>query len=117
MIEDIEKHNFHWQRDFFYNFPKKRKLFDRLLKEINSKQIIAVTGLRRTGKTTILKQLIDYLISTEKIEREFVLFYSFDEEQPKIENVVKEYEKRIGENILKSKNRFYIFLDEIQKLE
>ena len=77
----IEKYNFHWREGFFYNFPEKRKLFDELVKEIKSKQIISLIGLRRTGKTTILKQLIDHLITSEKIEREHILFYSFDEEE------------------------------------
>ena len=51
----IEKYNFHWKENFFYNFLKKRKLFTDLLKEIGAKQIIALMGMRRTGKTTILK--------------------------------------------------------------
>ena len=112
----IEKHNFHWYEGFFYNFQKKRKLFDELVKEINSKQIIAITGLRRTGKTTILKQIIDHLIDKEKVKREYILFYSFDEEQPKIEELIVEYETKLGKNLLNI-NKLYIFLDEIQKLK
>jgi len=113
----IEKHNFHWQKEFFYNFPRKRKLFNKLTKEIKSKQIISITGLRRTGKTTILKQLIDYLIKTKKTKREYILFYSFDEDQPKIEEIIQEYETILGKDILKIKIKIYIFLDEIQKLK
>ena len=113
----IEKYNFHWQEGFFYNFPKERKLFNDLVKEIKSKQIISVIGLRRTGKTTILKQLIDHLIKSEKIKREHILFYSFDEEQPKIEQIIQDYETRLGKDIFKIKDKIYIFLDEIQKLE
>ncbi|MHA1843098.1 MAG: ATP-binding protein [Promethearchaeota archaeon] len=112
----IEKYNFHWKQGFFYSFPKKRLLFYELLKEIKSKQIIALIGLRRTGKTTILKQLIDHLIKFGKVKREQILFYSFDEEQPKIEDVINEYETKIGKDILKIKKTIYIFLDEIQKL-
>jgi len=113
----IEKHNFHWREGFFYEFPKKRKLFDEIVKEIKTKQIVSISGIRRTGKTTILKQLINHLIKSEKNERENILFYSFDEEQPKVEEIVREYETMIGRDIFKSKNRFYIFLDEIQKLK
>jgi len=113
----IERHNFHWQQGWLYNFPLKRKLFNMLTEETGSKQIISLTGLRRTGKTTILKQLIDHLITSEGIERERILFYSFDEEQPKIEDVIREYETKLGKNILQTKARVYIFLDEIQKLD
>lgn len=113
----IEKHNFHWRKGFFYNFPKKRDLFNDISQEIKSKQIISLIGLRRTGKTTILKQLIDYLIKSEKTKREHIIFYSFDEEQPKIKEIMNEYETMIGKEILDIKNKVYIFLDEIQKLK
>ena len=113
----IEKYNFHWNKEFFYNFPKKRHLFNDVIKEINSKQIISIVGLRRTGKTTILKQIIDYLIKSKKIEREKILLYSFDEDQPNLEKVINEYEIKSGKDIFKTKKKIYIFLDEIQKLK
>jgi len=98
----IEKHNFHWKEGFFYNFPKKRKLFNKLVKEVKSQQIISLIGLRRTGKTTILKQLIDYLIQ-KKVKREKIILYSFDENQPKIADIIQDYENRIGKTILETK--------------
>lgn len=113
----IEKHNFHWRDGFFYGFPKKREMFGKLADEIKTRQIISVTGLRRTGKSTLLKQVIDHLIESEKVGRENILFYSFDEEQPKIDDIIKEYEARTGKDILKESSRIYVFLDEIQKLE
>lgn len=113
----IEKHNFHWRDGFFYGFPKKRELFGELAKELKSRQIISITGLRRTGKSTLLKQLIDHLIDSEKVGRENILSYSFDEEQPKLEEIIREYEAKTGKDILKEKGTVYIFLDEIQKLE
>lgn len=112
----IEKYNFHWREGFFYQFPKKRKLFDDLAKELFSKQIIALIGMRRTGKTTLLKQLIDNLIQ-HNIKREHILFYSFDEEQLKVNEVMHEYETKMGKPILELKERIYVFFDEIQKLE
>ena len=113
----MEKYNFHWREGFFYNFPKKRFLFNDIVKEIESKQIISLIGLRRTGKTTILKQVIDHLIKSKKVKREYILFYSFDEEQPKIEEIITEYETKLGKEILDIKDKSYIFLDEIQKLK
>lgn len=113
----MEKYNFHWREGFFYNFPKKRFLFNDIVKEIESKQIISLIGLRRTGKTTILKQVIDHLIKSKKVKREYILFYSFDEEQPKIEEIITEYETKLGKELLDIKDKIYIFLDEIQKLK
>ena len=113
----IEKYNFHWREGFLYNFPKKREIFNKLIDEIKTRQIISLTGMRRTGKSVLLKQIIDYLISVEKVKRENILFYSFDEEQPKIDDVIKEYESKTAKDILKENTKIYIFLDEIQKLE
>jgi len=113
----IEKYNFHWREGFLYNFPKKREVFNKLIDEIKTRQIISLTGMRRTGKSVLLKQIIDYLISVEKVKRENILFYSFDEEQPKIDDVIKEYESKTAKDILKENAKIYIFLDEIQKLE
>lgn len=112
----IEKYNFHWKDGFYYDFPKERELFSDILKYINSRQIISLIGLRRTGKTTILKQLIDHLIKGE-VSREHILFYSFDEDQPQIKDIMGEYEARLGKDILEIKDTVFIFLDEIQKLD
>ncbi|PKM92211.1 MAG: hypothetical protein CVU81_01740 [Euryarchaeota archaeon HGW-Euryarchaeota-1] len=113
---NLEKHNFQWLQDFFYGQQKKRKLFEKLKSEVGVRQITALIGLRRTGKTTLLKQIIDELIRTGT-ERTNILFFSFDEEQPKIEELLKNYEIKTGKNIFSSNNTIYIFLDEIQKLE
>lgn len=112
---NLEKHNFHWKENFFYNFPIKRELFNELLKKIDKKQIVTISGLRRVGKTVLMKQLIDFLIAEKKVKRENILYYSFDEEQPKIEEMLFEFEKIT--NINKSKTKLYFFLDEIQKLD
>src|SRR3989338_1990897 len=97
---NLEKQNFHWREGFSYNFPIKRELFSRAAKEIESKQIVSITGLRRTGKSTILKQLIDKLIESGT-NRGHILLFSFDESQPKIEDIIKEHEKRLGKEFLK----------------
>ena len=113
----LEKYNFHWRDGFYYGFSRKRNLFHNLVKDISTKQIISIIGLRRTGKTTLLKQLIDHLIVSEKIKRENIVFFSFDEEQINLGNIIHDYESRRGKEILEIKDGIYIFLDEIQKLD
>ncbi|GEM_PF-6851134 len=80
----VRKIQFSLERRIFLRISQKRELFNKLINEVKSRQIISITGLRRTGKSTLLKQLIDYLILPEKVPRENILLYSFDEEQPKI---------------------------------
>ncbi|MDP2925398.1 MAG: ATP-binding protein [Nanoarchaeota archaeon] len=110
---NLEKHNPHWKEKFVYDYPIKRELFLVLLKNIKNKQIITVSGLRRTGKTVIIKQLIDYLIE-KSTNRTKILYFSFDEEQPKIEELINEFTRLA--NIELSNEEIFIFLDEIQKL-
>jgi len=111
---NIEKHNQHWKEGFSYQFPINRDIFNKLSNNIKNRQIITISGLRRTGKTVLIKQLINLLIK-EKVSRTNILYFSFDEEQPKIEDIINEFEKVT--NIDKNKTKVYIFFDEIQKLE
>jgi len=113
-MNNIGKHNQHWKEDFFYQFPITRDMFNKLINNIKNRQIITISGLRRTGKTVLMKQLINFLIK-EKVKRDNIIYYSFDEEQPKIEEIINEFEKIT--NIDKAKTKIYVFLDEIQKLE
>jgi predicted AAA+ superfamily ATPase len=112
---NILKYNHHWREGFTYGYEKKRELLDELIRYLNAKQIIGIIGLRRTGKTVILKQLIEHLIKQGK-KRDRILYFSFDEESISLEDVISEYQSRLGTDILNA-GRLYLFLDEIQKLE
>jgi predicted AAA+ superfamily ATPase len=79
----------------------KRKLYFDLLKWLKKKQIIAITGLRRVGKTTLMKQLM------QKLER--AAYFSFDEE----ETQTKETLIYVIDFFLNNLKARYIFLDEI----
>ena len=46
---------------------KKRKLYYKLIKFIEHKNALIVTGMRQVGKTTLLKQIYDNLKISEKI--------------------------------------------------
>ncbi len=105
--------NRHWREGYSYPFLIKRDLYSTLLSAVISKKsIISLIGLRRTGKTTLLKQLINQLIESGK-PRTNILFYSFDEGgelQEVLDIYLKVALKNLGEDSL------IFFLDEIQKL-
>ncbi|MEM4195362.1 MAG: ATP-binding protein [Candidatus Anstonellales archaeon] len=95
--------------------PYRRKLFKEILKYMRLRQIIGIVGLRRVGKTTLLYQLIHYLIS-KKITPKNIIYFSFDETRAELRELFKVYE----ENVIKKKmgdEKIFVFLDEIQKLE
>ena len=110
---NFEKFNRHWVNGFFYPFEKKRDYFEVLVNHMKKKQIIALTGIRRTGKTVLFKQLINHLIN-EDVSRKNILYFSFDEQKPSIDELIKEYCQATSLEL--GKDRIFIFLDEVQKL-
>ncbi len=109
---NFEKFNRHWQDGFSYEFEKKRLFFDKILQFLPKRQIVAITGLRRTGKTVLLKQAINHLIS-EGIPRKNILYFSFDEQKAPLDGLLSEYRAASGVDI--EKEKIFVFLDEVQK--
>jgi predicted AAA+ superfamily ATPase len=110
----IEDFNFHWRKNFSYNFPRKRTLYNTLKDQIGQEFILILYGQRRTGKTTIVKQLMDELIQSG-IQRQNILYFSFDKIGSMVSDVLKQYEQLLNNDFRTSSEVRYIFLDEIQK--
>jgi uncharacterized protein len=118
ILKEIIRQNAHWDDDassFFTEKKYRRKLFDEIISYLPYQQIVSVVGLRRTGKTVLLKQVIAHLLKKEKVARKNILFLSFDEallsKAIKLENYLDVFFENFLEN---KKERVYIFLDEIQ---
>lgn len=98
------------RRDTFYNIEK----------QLSLQQISALVGLRRTGKTTILKQIIANLLSKHRQLSRNILFFSFDQSLVErkievLESVITIYlEQIISKKLWEIDQRVYILLDEIQ---
>lgn len=121
ILREILAQNKHWEGEesFFEQQKHKRKLFVDLIKYLPERQIISIVGLRRTGKTILLKQIIKHLIEKEKVDAKNILFLSFDEVLVAPKLTLKNYLDTFLLDILKkeTKNTKYIFLDEIQYIE
>lgn len=61
-----------------YDFYRRRE-FNLLKKDLAIKPILSLLGLRRVGKTVILKQLIGYLLKEKRIKPKQILFFNFEE--------------------------------------
>lgn len=101
----------------------KRTVLPELIKELENKKVTSLIGPRRTGKTTLLYQVIDHLIE-KGISPKRIIYLNFDSPELRlksghnIRNCIELFEKRIlKETVTKAKKQVYIFLDEIQKLE
>ncbi|MCR4277049.1 MAG: ATP-binding protein [Candidatus Roizmanbacteria bacterium] len=90
-----------------------RKLLPILQKQINSKQIIVLTGMRRVGKTTLYQNIFKQISSPNK--------FFLDIENPLDQKIFEEEDfnniifnlKKLG---LDPKSKIYLFLDEIQAM-
>ena len=102
-----------WTRQFELEF-KPREIYTEVKRFLSKKQIIALVGLRRTGKTTIMLKLVEEALKT--LEKEHIVYFSFDEfKDIELRQVIKNYERLMKKDISKEK---YLFLfDEIQKVE
>lgn len=93
---------------------KRRFLESEIESYIDKRQIISITGLRRCGKTSLFYRTINKLL--DDYDSEQILYYSFDGfENVEIRDILSEYEE-IQKRDFK-KNKLFIFLDEVQKLE
>ena len=86
------------------------------IKAWREEQVIkVVTGIRRCGKSTLLQQYRDYLLSTG-VSSEQIIFINFEElEYEELQDYHKLY-SYITERLISEKYT-YIFLDEIQKVD
>lgn len=94
---------------------KRSKYLERVEKYISAEEILVLRGVRRSGKTTLLKQAIKDLLD-KGTDPEKILFVNFDE--PDINNlknpikkVLKTYEQEVNPD------QAYLFLDEVQHIE
>lgn len=92
---------------------KRRKIFDKLMKQKNIKKISLVLGARQVGKTTVLKELHNNLKGKNKaLFLDLEIFTNF-EKVSSFENL-KNTLKLAGYDE-SQKDFFYLFLDEFQR--
>lgn len=98
----------------------KREVFAAAAGWLNKRFVLALTGVRRVGKSTIIKQIIGRLILKKLGQR--VVYFSFEKIQLKLEplllqRIIMYYlEDVLGQKIYEIKDRIYFFFDEIQNV-
>lgn len=119
----LSNQNPQWSEENY--FPQEKNWFHReIYQEIKAWQktrfIIALTGLRRLGKSTLLRQILaDVLIKTQASR---TLYFSFEKIQLKLEpELLTQILTFYFENILLQKihqidKKVYLFLDEVQNV-
>ena len=120
MEEILRKFNSWWEKEI--SIKKDEKIREGYLNQIldnllNKKEINFLVGIRRIGKTTLMKQAINHLIIKEKINPKNILFVSCDDllfYNKNIFDIISEFRKI---NDIGIDEKFYLFIDEITYLE
>ncbi len=110
----LEKQNPWWTKEFKAKY-KPRIIYSDIKKFMHLRHIIAFSGLRRAGKTTIMEKIIEDNIST--YPKENIFYFSFDDSlaNVKIMNLLDEYADYTQKDLRNEK--FLILFDEVQKVD
>lgn len=113
MKELLYQYNPWWEEDYKLENIIMRENYMHFLKaHIETRQIIFLTGLRRVGKTTLMKLLIKELLS-KGIESRNILYISVDDyllKDKSLQDILDEHRKI---HKLKVEEKLYVFFDEI----
>lgn len=103
-----------WKQPFEVEDFQGRELYRDVQRLMGMPQILALTGLRRVGKTTLLLKTVEDAIQ-DGFDPQRILYFSFDEfRQAEIRDVLRDYEDVMG--IALRDGRFLVLLDEVQKI-
>lgn len=100
-------------------FPHKGLISRELALPLNGENIVTVTGIRRCGKSSLLKLAINDLLSAG-IPKERILYIEFDDERfsamgvPDFDDILQAYREMYPEQPLSD---VYMFFDEIQLIK
>ena len=111
MEQVLYKLNPWWEVDFHTKSVPRPKYQNKLSKLLPMRDIVLLTGLRRVGKTTIIKQIVEELL--RKVKPELIFYVSLDAyglEKYSIHEIVTRYRTIHG---LGLDQKIYVFLDEI----
>lgn len=98
-----------------YIFPPsiKRDIFPSLLPYLSKEYILVITGARQVGKSTLMQQIMEHLITTGT-PRGDIFYFNLDDEEM-AESIGRPAEFVMFIQRLQHRNA-YIFLDEVQRL-
>ena len=114
-MEDLlYRYNPWWEEKYGFESMVERPVpLERMKRHLGSSHIVFLTGLRRIGKTTLLKLFIKDLIVEEQVKPEHILYISLDDYLLSKKNVIEIVEEYRKIQRLSLKQKVFLFLDEI----
>ncbi len=114
--EILVRQNPHWLSKQPENVGFKRDIFNEFSNELEKdKLILTINGPRRSGKTFLMKQGMEWLIKDKHVPEKNILYFQFSgslNEKEIINNLVDLFIKRYA-----VEGQKYIFLDEVQYID
>jgi len=96
----------------------KREVLSNIEKKVTSREIVFISGIRRSGKSSLMSLICNYLLKDIKIDAKSILFVNFEDERF-VKFLVDDFE-RLYQSYLELENpigRKYLFFDEIQNID
>jgi len=115
MEKELYRYNPWWENNtpLWSNLLDRTESFDAILPNISNKQVVFLTGLRRIGKTSLMKLCIKYLINEKKINPLHILYVSMDDFLFIGKSIIEIVESFKTIHKIKNEEQVYLFLDEI----
>lgn len=113
MEELFYRSNPWWEEKYLFAGRNRERYTILLEQYFDNKDIVFLTGLRRVGKTSILKSFISKLIHEKNIDPLYIFYISLDLialQDMNITQILLEYRKM---HKIPSKHKIYLFLDEV----
>ncbi len=93
-----------------------RDMLKTLQEDLENRWITGLIGLRRVGKTTLMKMMIRDLL--KEVDALSILYFPFDLKRPDLLEVLKVYEEEILKRPMnKWEGKIFLFLDEVQNID
>ena len=114
MEKILISHNHHWEKSYFGLYP--RQVFQKLVRQLSARHIQVLQGIRRSGKSTVFKLMINHLAAAEDpmeilyLNLEDPFFIKWGQSPERIYEVIDTARKLTGKKIR------YLFLDEVQAI-
>lgn len=114
MEELFYRYNPWWEDEFRLNGVVERQIaLQRLEQSLNKKEVVFITGLRRVGKSTLMKLLIKKMIEVQSVKPEHIFYISLDDYRLTRKTIIEIVEGYRRVHSLPFRQKVYLFFDEV----